>query len=282
MDTLPALLKDLPACVLGRAVGRRPLPRRSAPRRAGARRRRQPVRLRGAGLLRLPIRDLRSAELWRDTEDDRSSLEPRPLDLVLFHDRRAGLRRARRRRLQRHRGGAPVPRGRHGRQCGRSRSSPRRPATPTCRAQACRSSSALGATGCWSASRSRVASNTQRRLVAVLLARSVAPLHAEPAGPAHLHATRRGRRPRAGPASSGWSADDGRSAATAPARHREDRPSRGRPRPRVRPGDRSLPAGPGLAVARRSPEPPGGARRRGRRRWSAARRGTWSALEAPS
>jgi hypothetical protein len=33
------------------------------------------------------IPDLRSAELWRDTEATQVALTPRPLDLVLFHDR---------------------------------------------------------------------------------------------------------------------------------------------------------------------------------------------------
>lgn len=33
------------------------------------------------------IPDLRSAELWRDTDATRVVLEPQPLDLVLFHDR---------------------------------------------------------------------------------------------------------------------------------------------------------------------------------------------------
>ena len=87
MDTVPALLRDLPAWmwevpfVPDRYPGAVP--------RAG---------LRAGGNCQLfayevlacfgfSVPDLRSAELWRDTEHTAVVLTPRPLDLALFHDR---------------------------------------------------------------------------------------------------------------------------------------------------------------------------------------------------
>lgn len=84
MDTLPALLKDLPASLWDVAY--------DADRYPGA-----PGAGEGANChvfayailaefgFHLP--PLRSAELWRDTDATQVVLAPRPLDLVLFHDR---------------------------------------------------------------------------------------------------------------------------------------------------------------------------------------------------
>lgn len=87
METLPALLKDLPASFWD--------VRYDAERAPGTVRRGDLSH--GANChvfayailehfgFRIP--DLRSAELWRDTEATQVVLTPRPLDLVLFHDR---------------------------------------------------------------------------------------------------------------------------------------------------------------------------------------------------
>ncbi len=87
MDTVPALLRDLPAWfwkvpyVPDRYPGA--VPRSALP---------------GGGNCHLfayevlaqfgfQIPDVRSAELWRDTDATTVVLAPRPLDLVLFHER---------------------------------------------------------------------------------------------------------------------------------------------------------------------------------------------------
>jgi len=87
MDTLPALLRDLPASFWDVPwVGTRypgAVPRGELALGADA-------NLFAYELLdqlgkRVP--DLRSAELWLDTDWTRVVLSPQPLDLVLFHDR---------------------------------------------------------------------------------------------------------------------------------------------------------------------------------------------------
>lgn len=87
METLPALLKDLPASFWD-------VPWDST-RFPGAVERDQLALGADDNLFayevlahfgkRIP--DLRSAELWRDTEATKVVLTPQPLDLVLFHDR---------------------------------------------------------------------------------------------------------------------------------------------------------------------------------------------------
>src|SRR5436309_1804443 len=87
MDTVPALLRDLPAWFWDVPYKADHYPG-AVPRSA----------LREGGNCHLfafevlacfgfRIPDVRSAELWRDTEATTVVLEPRPLDLALFHDR---------------------------------------------------------------------------------------------------------------------------------------------------------------------------------------------------
>lgn len=87
MKTLPALLADLPAWFwdVPYDASRFPgaVPRGELSRGANC-------QLFAYELLEhfgLRIPDLRSDELWRDTDATTVVLEPRPLDLVLFHDR---------------------------------------------------------------------------------------------------------------------------------------------------------------------------------------------------
>ncbi len=87
MDTVPVLLRDLPAWFWEVPFAAERYPG-SVPRSG----------LREGGNCQLfayevlahfgfRIPDARSAELWRDTEATTVALTPRPLDLVLFHDR---------------------------------------------------------------------------------------------------------------------------------------------------------------------------------------------------
>jgi hypothetical protein len=87
METLPALLKDVPAAFweVPWDGARHPgaVPRGQLALGADA-------NLFAYELLALfgkRIPDLRSAELWRDTDATKVVLTPAPLDLVLFHDR---------------------------------------------------------------------------------------------------------------------------------------------------------------------------------------------------
>ena len=87
MDTLPALLKDVPPAFweVPWDAGRYPgaVPRGELAKGADD-------NLFAYELLALfgkRIPDLRSAELWRDTDATRVVLTPQPLDLALFHDR---------------------------------------------------------------------------------------------------------------------------------------------------------------------------------------------------
>ena len=87
MDTLPALLKDLPAWVWdvpydgARVPGS--VPRGQLQQGANA----ELFAYELLGLLGFRLPDLRPDELWRDTDATRVALEPQPLDLVLLHDR---------------------------------------------------------------------------------------------------------------------------------------------------------------------------------------------------
>jgi cell wall-associated NlpC family hydrolase len=87
MDTVPALLRDLPAWfwevpfVPDRYPGAVP---RSGLRAGGNC---QLFAYEVLATFGYVLPDVRSAELWRDTDFTTVVLEPRPLDLVLFHDR---------------------------------------------------------------------------------------------------------------------------------------------------------------------------------------------------
>ena len=87
METLPALLKDLPASFwdVPYDADRYPGTVARGDLSHGAN-----CQVFAYALLAefgFQIPDLRSAELWRDTEATQVVLRPRPLDLVLFHDR---------------------------------------------------------------------------------------------------------------------------------------------------------------------------------------------------
>lgn len=87
MDTLPVLVKDLPAWFWdvpydgARYPGA--VPRGELALGANC----QLFAYEVLAQFGFAIPDLRSAELWRDTDATRVVLEPQPLDLVLFHDR---------------------------------------------------------------------------------------------------------------------------------------------------------------------------------------------------
>jgi hypothetical protein len=87
METVPALLRDLPTWfwdvpfVAARVPGSVP---RTALREGGNS---QLFAYEVLAHFGFRIPDVRSAELWRDTEATSVVLTPRPLDLVLFHDR---------------------------------------------------------------------------------------------------------------------------------------------------------------------------------------------------
>ncbi|MCW2601490.1 MAG: Cell wall-associated hydrolase [Frankiales bacterium] len=87
MDTVPALLRDLPTWfwevpfVASRSPG---AVARSGLRQGGNS---QLFAYEVLAHFGFRIPDVRSAELWRDTDATRVVLESRPLDLALFHDR---------------------------------------------------------------------------------------------------------------------------------------------------------------------------------------------------
>jgi len=87
METLPALLKDVPAAFweIPYDGERYPgaVPRSEAPLGANC----QLFALALLDHFGFHLPDLRSAELWRDTSATKVGLDPQPLDLVLFHDR---------------------------------------------------------------------------------------------------------------------------------------------------------------------------------------------------
>ena len=87
MDTLPALLRDLPPELwdVPYDAARYPgaVPRGELARGANC----QVFAYELLACFGFRIPDLRSDELWRDTEATKVVLEPQPLDLVLFHDR---------------------------------------------------------------------------------------------------------------------------------------------------------------------------------------------------
>lgn len=87
METLPELLKDLPASFWDVPYDGTRYPGAVAPGdlRGGA-----SCHLFAYAVLAefgIVIPELRAAELWRDTDATRLVLEPQPLDLVLLHDR---------------------------------------------------------------------------------------------------------------------------------------------------------------------------------------------------
>ncbi len=87
METLPALLKDLPASFWDVTYdpARYPGATRPGDLSKGAN-----CQLYAYAVLAhfgIVMPELRSAELWRDTESTHVVLVPQPLDLVLFHDR---------------------------------------------------------------------------------------------------------------------------------------------------------------------------------------------------
>lgn len=87
METLPALLRDVPSWYwdVPYDTARYPgaVPRGELSRGANS----QLFAYEVLSTFGITIPDLRSAELWRDTDATVVVLEPRPLDLVFFHDR---------------------------------------------------------------------------------------------------------------------------------------------------------------------------------------------------
>lgn len=87
MDTVPALLRDLPTWFWDvpyvKANWPGAVPRTAL--REGANDQLFAYEVLACFGFRIP--DVRSAELWRDTEATVVALEPRPLDLVLFHEK---------------------------------------------------------------------------------------------------------------------------------------------------------------------------------------------------
>ncbi len=87
METLPALLKDLPAAFWDVHYDATRYPGAVAP---GDLSRGASCHLFAYAVLAhhgIAMPELRSAELWRDTDATVVVLTPQPLDLVLFHDR---------------------------------------------------------------------------------------------------------------------------------------------------------------------------------------------------
>ena len=87
MDTLPALLRDVPSWYWDVPYdGERypgAVPRGELARGANC----QLFAYELLATFGIVIPDLRSAELWRDNDSTMVVLQPQPLDLVLFHDR---------------------------------------------------------------------------------------------------------------------------------------------------------------------------------------------------
>jgi hypothetical protein len=87
MDTLPALLKDLPPALWDVPYDAARYPGTVAPGDLAGGANCQVFAYAVLAHFGFRIPDLRSDELWRDTDATRVVLEPQPLDLVLFHDR---------------------------------------------------------------------------------------------------------------------------------------------------------------------------------------------------